>query len=542
MSVANSLYSNDGSTAADVRPSLTETTVEPPSRQLQPPKGSGEDTTDAFDLVNNSAQSVSIPGQEINAEGAFQQSFDVFANKSTISVPEIDEQTPADEQDEAQARCSTKCAIEFQVIDDTLLIDSPLLGNAKLNNGVDGTQRQEIENKKAKRPRRRGGKARKNKVILEIYPIVNKEKKGHQYSRHEMEVLRFDELDEQKKRWVEVYCGLSPLVQEEYDGLVELCKTRKEDSVPSFDFDPRLQFQKSADLVADNQSITSDPSSLPISDEVGGSAEEEEYIEDDDSDEDYSSIQRPAFLVTGEPDFDSGPPLDGLEYLRRVRWEADRVPKVSVVKVNKIKEQSVYMPQIPDIMKCPENLLPLKQWEDSFLAEFSELRLVHFYMHVYIFSCMSMHRKEDISGQILETNTFDNFITLTSTEASCALETSDEAKKVNPNPVENPSFTVDLPTLSKILKMDSAARTSMLKRRISSVENMSTLPHDDVLWLFALCAAVDCPLDADTSAALRCLLRKCASLRAAKNEVDDEVVSLNILVTISGRYFGQLES
>lgn len=45
---------------------------------------------------------------------------------------------------------------------------------------------------------------------------------------------------------------------------------------------------------------------------------EEESIEDDDSD-DYTSILRPAFMVEGEPDFESGPPEDGLEYLRRVR-------------------------------------------------------------------------------------------------------------------------------------------------------------------------------------------------------------------------------
>jgi hypothetical protein len=34
------------------------------------------------------------------------------------------------------------------------------------------------------------------------------------------------------------------------------------------------------------------------------------------------------------------------------------------------------MPQIPDIAKCPEHLLPLKQWEDVFLVEFSALRAV----------------------------------------------------------------------------------------------------------------------------------------------------------------------
>lgn len=46
---------------------------------------------------------------------------------------------------------------------------------------------------------------------------------------------------------------------------------------------------------------------------------EGECSEDYDSDEDYASIQKPAFLVEGEPNFDSGPPEDGLEYLRRVR-------------------------------------------------------------------------------------------------------------------------------------------------------------------------------------------------------------------------------
>ncbi|KAL0358461.1 UNVERIFIED_CONTAM: hypothetical protein Sangu_0695500 [Sesamum angustifolium] len=150
---------------------------------------------------------------------------------------------------------------------------------------------------------------------------------------------------------------------------------------------------------------------------------------------------------------------------------------------------------------------------------------------------------EDILVQMLESASFEKFDTskddFSSSEASCKLETNDT--KVDPHSSQKSSFISDPPTLSMILKMDSAARTSTLKRRISSIEKMSTLPLNDSLWLFALCAAVDCPLDADTSAALRSLLRKCASLRAAKTEVDDEVIILNILVTISGRYFGQLE-
>lgn len=62
------------------------------------------------------------------------------------------------------------------------------------------------------------------------------------------------------------------------------------------------------------------------------------------------------------------------------RWEAKRVPNVKVAKIDEskyiTKEQSVYMPQIPEIPKCPEHLLPLKEWEDSLLSDFSHLRLV----------------------------------------------------------------------------------------------------------------------------------------------------------------------
>lgn len=71
------------------------------------------------------------------------------------------------------------------------------------------------------------------------------------------------------------------------------------------------------------------PLAFPLSRDDGVSYEGENnvYEESDDSDDDYSSIQRPAFRVTGEPDFDSGPPEDGLEYLRRVRYHFLSVSK-----------------------------------------------------------------------------------------------------------------------------------------------------------------------------------------------------------------------
>ncbi|KAG5530913.1 hypothetical protein RHGRI_025757 [Rhododendron griersonianum] len=298
---------------------------------------------------------------------------------------------------------------------------------------------------------------------------------------------------------------------------------------------------------------------------------EEECIEEDDSDEDYSSIQRPAFFVTGEPNFDAGPPQDGLEYLRRVRWEAAHVPKVKVAKLERSKlkkEQTAYMPIIPDIEKCPEHLLPMKQWEDAFMADFSELRLALSRLEdsraeisaQYPFS--STIYPEESSNQLPETIIAENFDKLTNggDESSEALDCSTPESPDYPRPVpsvnendaspslENDSSKTsvcgsssDSPTLSAVLGMDSVARLSSLRRRIRLAENMTTLSRNDCAWLFALCAAIDTLLDADTCAALRCLLRKCASLRAGKLELDDEVVMLNILATITGKYFGQSE-
>ncbi|XP_075523689.1 uncharacterized protein LOC142556222 isoform X1 [Primulina tabacum] len=417
----------------------------------------------------------------------------------------------------------------------------PLIISGKF--GDDDTEENilETEKKRGKKPR---AKHRKNKdTINGIMTFEKKEKKGLVYSRMEMEELRFEDLHGQKKKWLEVYCGLCPSVALEYDDLVN--SDNNLEPAISFDFDPRPQFQMAPTPPAsmgencchlpDNSSerfdLLNPTHRPPVNDEISCSAAEEEYSPDYTSDEDYSSIQKPAFLVTGEPDFDSGPPQDGLEYLRRVRWEASQIPDVAIANIEKSelgKEQTIYMPQIPEIMDCPENFLPLKQWEDCFLAYFSELRLG--------FTQLDLQGSNAENSIEFQSVIFEYFNSFLSGYDSCPSEASS-----SPHTLEEPSTTSDGLALSSILEMDSAARTSKLKKRISLIENVSTLSREDCLWLFALCVAVDSPLDADTSASLRSLLRKCASLRAVKANADDEVVMLNILATISGRYFGQSE-
>ncbi|CAL5210344.1 unnamed protein product [Lathyrus oleraceus] len=391
----------------------------------------------------------------------------------------------------------------IEVIDETALLDS-----IPKNIGKQSRRRASKKiHKKAVTVNESEDLVARNVVISSSSSSSDNERK---YSREEMETLRFVNVSQQRKFWKKIYAALQSTFTGEYDTLV----------------------------AAPNNPIPFVPNKKPIL--------TEECI---DSEDDYASIQRPAFQVDGEPDFDSGPPEDGWEYLRRVRWEAHQIPNVKISKLDRsklTKEQSHYMPQIPDIAKCPEHLLPLKQWEDAFLAEFSALRAN--------LSCLV----EEGSNTMQSGNDFGvmsrdillcNNISIAKADQPTILAGKNED---NIMPLENPGSKTSIdqtcsniptpPLLSAILGMDSVARVSMLLKRIRLLEPENTITRIDCLWLFALCAAVDTPLDADTCAALRSLLRKCANIRAGKAELDDEVVMLNILATISGRYFGQSEN
>eukprot|EP00466_Bigelowiella_natans_P010784 jgi/Bigna1/137578/aug1.40_g12286 len=77
-------------------------------------------------------------------------------------------------------------------------------------------------------------------------------------------------------------------------------------------------------------------------------------------------LLRPAFFVRGNPNFESGPPGDAMEYLRRV--------VISKIDHKKIKKQSVYMRLLPPAASCPPEYLPTCQWEDTAAYEFAGLR------------------------------------------------------------------------------------------------------------------------------------------------------------------------
>ncbi|KVH90908.1 Survival motor neuron interacting protein 1 [Cynara cardunculus var. scolymus] len=421
--------------------------------------------------------------------------------------------------------------------DETHLInlsDSPnqtiILDDSSRIEAIDeGKEEQNVkkEGKKEKRVRKRGKGLKKNLNSNSIHDferqnVCDCDRRGDRarvrYIREDMEALRYSRMDDQKKKWIEVYCGLGSVVAKEYDGLGGSVHDEEENYV---NFDPRPLFASKKGNELDNvggemqnTNQVDHVSGVNGNDLDGSLGGEEDDYEDEDSDSELFSIQRPAFLVTGEPDFDSGPPQDGLEYLRRVRDAFN-------------KEQTVYMPNIPEIAACPEHIMPSKEWEDALSRDESS---------VSTFS--SKIEPIPLAQSIFESVVQENLDFCQTDDGTNTIQENLDFCQTEDQKTAN----CDWPSLRTILEMEPVARVTMLRKRITSVETVSSLSRNECAWLFALCAAIDTPLDADTSASLRCLLRKCATLRAQKSGLDDEVIMLNILVTISGQYFGQAEN
>ncbi|XP_062183283.1 uncharacterized protein LOC133887367 [Phragmites australis] len=353
------------------------------------------------------------------------------------------------------------------------------------------------------------------------------------YAREDLEALMGAPSGEAQARlWAQVYAALAATgYSGEYDGLLDAEDSRNRrgnkgrkaaggggagggwkrpiEAAPRFFDVADIGASRNGDLGVCHEhrlEAVHDPTgACGVIEELLDQGEDVEY--EDDSDDDYEGILKPAFAVDGDPDFESGEPLDGFEYLRRVRWEAKQIPRVKVAKIDLSatrKDQTPYMPEIPDIPKCSPDLRASKQWEDAFITHFSETRLV--------FSELDSSEEPSIS----------------------------DMRKSPSKPGSGSEPQTD-PTLTMLRNMDAVSRAATLRNYIDMIQSLDTLSRNNCLWLFALCVALHTPLDAETCASLMSLLRKCATILATKSEMDDEVVMLNILIAISARYFGQYE-
>ena len=112
----------------------------------------------------------------------------------------------------------------------------------------------------------------------------------------------------------------------------------------------------------------------------------------DDGDVDDLRPRR-AFRVRGPPDFSQAEPQSAEEYLRRVRWEAQHQPKVLTAPVNPAQWKEgegrgqglrrLWGKGLDPLPPTSPLAMPSREWEESFTAEFTSVRLAFTrYLHL----------------------------------------------------------------------------------------------------------------------------------------------------------------
>ncbi|KAJ0396938.1 hypothetical protein ATCC90586_008872 [Pythium insidiosum] len=243
------------------------------------------------------------------------------------------------------------------------------------------------------------------------------------------------------------------------------------------------------------------------------------------------------------------PPADVQEYLWRVRLEADGIPDVVVASNVDPRhydaKQTANMPAIDALEAIADaSLEPEDAWRRNLLAEFAELRQL-------------ISRWQEIGPPDAETD---------ATDPSSQVPQRTHVPRMNdqegwhtfffgrdPNAVESTESTEPRmapescshgtpPHLRLLLQFDQVLTRRLLAYHTDWLADMPALSRARAVWIYALLARLDKPVHADVAAMLRQLLRRCWQLRNTLATADDERLKpLNILIVITGEFFGQLE-
>ena len=330
--------------------------------------------------------------------------------------------------------------------------------------------------------------------------------------------------------------------------------------------------------------------------------EEEEDFDDEDDDDEAEGLRVRALPADGEPDYDAGPPVDGLEYLRRVRHEASKVPDVMIAttlnprafdhKRTELHAQpsSELHAQLSSIVsyeppETPKHAKPDPRWRTTFLASFSDLRAAVSRARSRAVAVAGQHaRHGDSNG-----GGGGGGMRVSLTEASeAALESfrrrrracEDEESSGEDDDEEEDDSSLLSPLLSQLLAVDEVTAGALLRRHGIAMEKDLLEEEEEeeeekreqvektggevsqsqsrrhrrswrralvrlrrrAAWFYALSARVGLPLDAETSAAVRAAARGLARARSRTTSADDpSLPHLQVCLAVAGKYFGQAE-
>ena len=102
-----------------------------------------------------------------------------------------------------------------------------------------------------------------------------------------------------------------------------------------------------------------------------------------------------------------------------------------------------------------------------------------------------------------------------------------------------------IPTTSLLLQLDQVMTQRVLTYQVQWLESIPNISSARGQWLYGLLARLGKPLDRNIASVVRQLYRRCSSLRSSlladSSSFDVELATLNVLVGITGAYFGQGE-
>ena len=240
------------------------------------------------------------------------------------------------------------------------------------------------------------------------------------------------------------------------------------------------------------------------------------------SESEDDGLRRRALAVDGEPDYSTGPPMDGFEYLRRVAFEARQTPDIMRAEnmdLTALEEETATSGGVTADEETefapPAWAKPDRAWVSRTVGDFSDLR-----------------------------------VRLSRILARFPTSVRRGSYPSNADKRDWERFCVDVrePPLGALVAMD-AVTCAYLLRHISRGlfrydYDSDGVDVDDVIrrlrWFHALVARVDLPLDADTEASIRSAMKGVARGRLSTSSEDDELLPhLNLAIAIGGGYFKQ---
>eukprot|EP01033_Poteriospumella_lacustris_P004499 gene4499-3216_t len=266
------------------------------------------------------------------------------------------------------------------------------------------------------------------------------------------------------------------------------------------------------------------------------------------------------------------------QYLSWVRTQSSRLP--TVFRAENVSsstapshDQTKYMPEVESIPTCPESHLPSDEWERNILSTFSELRLSLAAKSAITSAArtIAVPSMKDRAGWIAFCLNIDLSLSQDVIQQDLAVAFAGDSedadisiKKRKRELAENLGIAMDAedgevpendaPEASMDVveepdvdgELDQVLTQRILLYLIDFVEEhglRSTVSE----WIYALLTRVEKPLHRDVVAALRQLFRRCCKLRAELIEDNNEtfsetLASLNLLIAITGNYFGQNEA